>query len=228
MASDYKSGSVETYDDRAGYGYIVPDAPEESAPRLLLHRWSLRTPTLLLVPGERVLFRTRIIPRGLLASDVHLETPDAPLGAANKPTPAYGVITTVPPDRSFGFIQGDDGTRRFFHFSQISGLSSAPTPGLRVSFQPLTTERGLQARDIQPATAPLDNASATPSTGDAESVHETSPRKQDNLLALAILARDSKKLDEAAKLYQRGMRESSQRAAHNELCRDGKELKSSE
>jgi hypothetical protein len=63
MASIYKSGSVETYDDRAGDGYIVPDAPEDSAPRLLVHRRSLRTPTLLLVPGERVLFRTEVVPR---------------------------------------------------------------------------------------------------------------------------------------------------------------------
>ena len=176
MASIYKSGSVETYDDRAGYGYIVPDAPEESAPRLLVHRRSLRSPTLLLVPGECVLFRTAIIPRGLLASDVHLETPDEPSGIANKSSPAFGVITSVTADRYFGFIKGDDGARRVFHFSQITGLSSDPTPGLRVSFQPLTTERGLQARDIQDASRALDN---TPATASAE-----------ELLALAILARD--------------------------------------
>jgi cold shock CspA family protein len=208
MASIYKSGSVETYDDRAGYGYIVPDAPEDSAPRLLVHRRSLRTPTLLLVPGERVLFRTEVVPRGLLAADVHLETPDDPSGAADESIPDYGVVASVNLERSFGFILGDDGARRFFHFSQISGFTGAPTTGQRVSFQTLTAERGLRARDIQPVAAPFDTTPATPSNGEPESVHETAPQKQDNLLALAILARDAKKLDEAAKLYQRGMRES--------------------
>ena len=208
MASIYKSGSVETYDDRAGYGYIVPDAPEDSAPRLLVHRRSLRTPTLLLVPGERVLFRTEVVPRGLLAADVHLETPDDPSGAADESIPDYGVVASVDLERSFGFILGDDGARRFFHFSQISGFTGAPTTGRRVSFQTLTAERGLRARDIQPVAAPFDTTPATPSNGERELVHETAPQKQDNLLALAILARDAKKLDEAAKLYQRGMRES--------------------
>jgi cold shock CspA family protein len=208
MASVYKSGSVETYDDKAGYGYIIPDAPEESAPRLLIHRRSLRSPTLLLVPGERVLFQTAVIPRGLLASDVHLETPDDSSEIADGPSTAYGTITAVWPDRHFGFIKDDNGNKRFFHYSQITRLSGVPIEGVRVSFRPVSTDRGLQARDVQGASGPQDNTPATGAPNDSEPATAAGPRKQDNFLALAILARDSKKLDEAARLYERGMRES--------------------
>lgn len=34
----YASGTVESYNDRSGYGYLVPDEPESPDERLLVHR----------------------------------------------------------------------------------------------------------------------------------------------------------------------------------------------
>src|SRR5438445_440479 len=71
--ADYYRGTVDTYDDRAGYGYIHPDEGAIGTDRLLVHRRSLRDPTDLLRKDDRVLFRIETVPRGLLATDVHLE-----------------------------------------------------------------------------------------------------------------------------------------------------------
>jgi cold shock CspA family protein len=204
MSVNYKSGSVESYDDRSGYGFILPDEPEGDAIRLLVHRKSLRTTSMQLEQGERVLFKTELVARGVLATDVHLETPDqlhadTPGAVDESEDVHFGVVATLLEAKSFGFIQDDDGNRRFFHLSQLVDGSRPPSNGARVSFRALTTERGLQAKDISSVRTDLP---------ESESVTEASPKKQENWLALAILARDSKNLDEAARLYQRGMRES--------------------
>ena len=52
----YSSGIVESYNDRSGYGYIIPDEPDEPAERLLVHRKSLRSIDMVLQPGDRVIY----------------------------------------------------------------------------------------------------------------------------------------------------------------------------
>jgi cold shock CspA family protein len=42
MNGDYRSGTVQIYDDKAGYGSISPDEPQDKSDRLLVHRRSLR------------------------------------------------------------------------------------------------------------------------------------------------------------------------------------------
>ncbi len=73
MNGDYRSGTVQIYDDKAGYGYISPDEPQDKSDRLLVHRRSLRNPDTLLQQGDRVIYKAEHVPRGTLAADVHLE-----------------------------------------------------------------------------------------------------------------------------------------------------------
>lgn len=80
--SGYLHGTVQSFDDRAGYGYICPESAEglDSSScgedtLLLVHRYSLRDPRTLLEPGERVLFSTSLVSTGTLAMDVHSADP---------------------------------------------------------------------------------------------------------------------------------------------------------
>lgn len=57
MNGDYRSGTVQIYDDKAGYGYISPDEPQDKSDRLLVHRRSLRNPDTLLQQANRVIYK---------------------------------------------------------------------------------------------------------------------------------------------------------------------------
>jgi cold shock CspA family protein len=71
-------GTVRSFDDRAGYGYIEADIGQSINNRdfLLVHRRSLRDRFVALRPGDRVEFTTEIVPAGTLATDVRLLTSD--------------------------------------------------------------------------------------------------------------------------------------------------------
>jgi cold shock CspA family protein len=192
----YSGGIVESYNDRGGYGYIIPDEPDEPNERLLVHRKSLRSIDLVLQAGDRVIYKTEIIPRGKLASDVHLEMDKDASGAQEI---LEGVISELRSDKQFGFIDTPQYKRVFFHFSHLLE-DKAPAIGAAVSFRSVRTDRGLQARDIS-----LDAMVASPST--IAPVPVETQRPAANYLAQAIIARDSRRYGDARILYEKGMRE---------------------
>ena len=57
----YASGTVDSYNDRNGYGYIIPDEPDSPNDRLLVHRRSLRESSLVLEVGDRVVDSDKMI-----------------------------------------------------------------------------------------------------------------------------------------------------------------------
>jgi cold shock CspA family protein len=75
QAASHFRGIVEEFNDRAGYGYIkaVPDPKLSTDDLLVVHRHSLRTRSSILRAGDRVCFAVEVVPRGLLATDVHLD-----------------------------------------------------------------------------------------------------------------------------------------------------------
>lgn len=50
-------------------------------------------------------------------------------------------------ERSFGFIEGDDGQDYFFHLDDVSG-QELPAPRQEVTFSPTQTAKGLRARSV--------------------------------------------------------------------------------
>jgi cold shock CspA family protein len=199
MNGDYRSGTVQIYDDKAGYGYISPDEPQDKSDRLVVHRRSLRNPDTLLQQGDRVIYKAEHVPRGTLAADVHLEL--VPLSQApSDSADTSGRVSELVTSRSYGFIEGELGKRIFFHFSQLPDADAPPEVGVRVFFRACPTARGIQAQGISVAAA-----------GDRlipnEIPDSVAASLKNDLLPLAILARDSKRLDEAARLYERGMKD---------------------
>ena len=140
--------------------------------------------------GDRVLFTIEHVDRGLLAADVHPEqVSDAGpfnLGTENRET---GSIKSYFPARGFGFVELVDGTDAFFRISSFADQDIEPRVGASVNFRLVRTDKELQAQDIS-----VDDLS-----GSAE---------RDNWLARAIIARDSRRFDEAATSYEKGMRNS--------------------
>ncbi|CAI8992323.1 TPR_REGION domain-containing protein [Pseudomonas sp. IT-P74] len=188
MQDEYSSGVVISYDDKAGYGYISPDDGDIQGEKLLVHRKSIRDSGSLLSSGDRVVFKVSSVPRGLLAIDVHDELKEVLLDTGL----SSGRIVALKQDRKFGFIEDSVDGRIFFHFSQIIDTSKPLVVGGQVNFQKQVTERGLQAFQIT-----------------LESNVNTSKLSAEmtklDYLAQAILARDSKRFDDAVKLYERGM-----------------------
>lgn len=191
----YYRGTVEEYDDRGGYGSIRPDEGQPISGVLLVHRYSLRTRDIVLRTGDRVLFTTRQVDRGLLATDVHSERVfdggQIPPDAEER---TKGRITSYISTRGFGFVRTVDSKEAFFHVSYFIDQSVEPQIGLPVEFRLVRTDKGLQAQDLaaddQPETVLQDSAG------------------RDSWLARAILARDSRRYDDAVTFYERGMRNS--------------------
>ncbi len=60
-----------------------------------------------------------------------------------------GQIKFFLPQKQYGFITGGDGVDVFFHANNAQGL--APRQGQRVTYLPLVTPRGIQAKDVRAA-----------------------------------------------------------------------------
>ena len=71
--SEYYRGVVDEYLDREGYGYISPDPDQSITGVLQFHRAALRSRTMRLRRGDRVLFSVKDLQQGGSASDVHPE-----------------------------------------------------------------------------------------------------------------------------------------------------------
>lgn len=201
MVQEYKRGTIDTYDGRGGYGYVTPDETAEGSQRLLVHCRSLRTPSTTLQRGDRVVYREETVPRGLLAVDVYPEPTSAGMDSQLPPyQEGYGNISQIDFAKGHGHINGDGHSKIFFQFGDITFSPTSISVGLRVQFSYHLTERGYEANSVTVAVASEVSTVSRPKGVDLI--------KQQDILALAIIARDGKKLDQAASLYRRGMTES--------------------
>jgi cold shock CspA family protein len=181
-AAEYYRGTVDDYHDREGYGYIRPDPDESINGLLLFHRTSLRSLTTQLRRGDRVLFSVTGVEQGGSARDVHPESVEEG-GLEHR---LSGEIRRYVPERGFGFVADPGGQEAFFHITQLVDDNVIPTQGLQITYKLVQTLKGLQAQEIALAD-PL------PETG------------RSDWLPQAILARDARKYDDAARLYERGL-----------------------
>ena len=190
--TEYFRGKVISYDDRTGYGYISPEESESLEGKLLVHRKSLRNQTTYLQKDDRVLFGVKEVPRGLLATDVHLEL-EADNDLFMNDEICYGTIVKTVKEKNYGFIRTTNGFDIYFRFSDIEEDNNSINLGTPVSCKAKKTMKGLTARDIS-----IDkNASS-------DQVCEITNRFID-LLPQAILARDNRNYNKAAKLYEQGL-----------------------
>jgi tetratricopeptide (TPR) repeat protein len=72
------TGTVTRFNDSAGYGYIAADPGQDvsSTNLLLVHRHSLKDRTTHLKRGDKVQFRTELVPAGILATEVQPIAPE--------------------------------------------------------------------------------------------------------------------------------------------------------
>lgn len=193
--SEGNVGTVQTYDDRKGYGYIIPDASLSSGRPLLLQRQHLRTPfvALGLKPGRRVLFTPRREFGGLIATDVHPESDDLD----SRPDSREGVSGTMErvfEDRGYGFIAVIGGRSAFCHISNIDDPQTLFRRGSLVQCDIVKDAQGWRALNVtraDPVRIELGNG--------------VSAHAQEEVLAQAILARDRKEYSRARELYKQGM-----------------------
>ena len=190
------TGTVHDYDERGGYGYIVPDEHPNGEEYFIVHRKSLRKPQDSLKEGDRVVFFTEEVPRGTLAIDVHLEFEESDL----RPETSEGMIGQIEDtryDKNFGFISLPGARRAFFHTTSLVDSTTKPPTGSAVQCNLIMTHNGLQARDVVVISQSNDV------------LPEQSPRKLQSefLLPQAVLARDDRDYRTARKLYEQGLKE---------------------
>jgi cold shock CspA family protein len=186
--AEYFRGAVHSYSAGSGFGFIQPDPDQGFDKLILLHAKSLRRPSDSLEAGDRVLFSTCRISAGVLATDVHSEAVNEGIAEPTAET-VDGRVKDFFPTRGFGFIKINDGRDAFFHASYLVIPEALLHPGLPVSCSLVHTERGLQAQGIV-----LQVAASLPPAIDH--------------LALATVARDARRYDEAAKRYEKGLADS--------------------
>lgn len=196
--SEFQHGTVAEYDDRSGFGFILPDDSDANE-QLMVHRKSLRSRGIMLEIGDRVIYRTEEVPRGTVAIDVHSETPESAELSGNAEV-LSGTIVRVRNDKKFGFIDTRTQKGIFFHFSQLSDYAERCTPGTHVHFKLLEKDRGTQAYEIS-----VISKLETEKRSVEQNRHSGGVQ---DLLPQAILARDNRKFDDAVKLYERGLIES--------------------
>ena len=190
------TGTVHDYDERGGYGYIIPDEPKNGGKYYIVHRKSLRNPQNSIKEGDRVIFSTENVPRGTLAIDVRPEFEESDL----QPETSEGMVGRVTDTRyekNFGFISLHEGRRAFFHTSSLVDPKNKPPIGSTVQCNLITPHKGLQARDVV-VISESNNV-----------LQEQGPRKlhSEFLLPQAVLARDVRDYRKARKLYEQGLKE---------------------
>ena len=192
---DTHAGSVHSYDDRKGYGYILADASVAGGAPLLLHRQHLRDPisALALTPGTRVLFTPQRESGGFVATDVRLEA-EVLESSRDSRESVSGTMHRVFGETRYGFIVLPDGRRPFCHVSDLDDSPTLPPEGTPVQCAIVPTAKGWRAQDVTRAVA-FRTAEPPP----------TSHHAPEALLAQAILARDTKEYGRARELYKQGM-----------------------
>jgi cold shock CspA family protein len=204
--SGYHVGTVDSFNDFGGYGYLEPD-DEALGSLVLFHRRSVRHPSAAFRVGDRVTFKIENLARGLLAIDVDFEGGGSLEGPSGEPS--EGVVHATKPARNFGFVRLKDGREAFFHASYVREGNGLPPLGTQVVFSLIESARGLQAKDIRinhetasagPGALVLPAAPPSSTTGSASPAQTT-----DMYLARATLARDSRDYFSAIEHYERGM-----------------------
>ena len=190
-------GSVHSYDDRRGYGYIVSDDSLFGDHPLILNRQHLRNPfvALALTPGQRVLFTPKRESGGFVAVDVRLEAEELEAQRESRES-SFGVVERILEARDFGFIRLPDGRKAFFHVSDCAEGRTLYPRGTAVRCDLVRNEKGWRALDVMEA-----------DPNKAGMVPEPLSLSNQELLAQAILARDSKEYGRARQLYKKGMSE---------------------
>ncbi len=196
----YYSGVISTYNASVGFGYIEPEDEEIKGERLLVNHQGLRDRLWTPRPHDRVLFRMDRFPRGLLATDVHLEDEATPSDNAEPDSSISGEIERTVYERGFGFIRGHDGSHPWFHVSDLPDPTGYPRVGTRVIYRMIETSKGLVAKDIviDPDIEPREKSQ----------LGNVGPRRRfvsQDYLARAFLATSEKRYDDAAKLFEKGL-----------------------
>jgi tetratricopeptide (TPR) repeat protein len=125
---------------------------------------------------------------------VHLErVADVPV-SSDTDERLKGSVTNYYADRGFGFVRTLDKRDAFFHRSYFRDSDVQPYVGASVEFRLVQTEKGLQAQELSFDDQPVPD--------------QKSSGQQENWLARAILARDSRHYDEALAAYEKGMQAS--------------------
>lgn len=186
--SQYHRGTIEIFDDRFGNGVIIADESEGINDQLRFTRRSLRRHDSRYQRGDRVLFRLSDRDGSTIIDDVHEEVEETFQGATSA-EPARGLVKFYDATREFGFIRLSNGRDVYFNRSSLIHQNQLPLPGDSVTCFVVATAKGRAARNISIDTA-------------------LRPEPDETWLARAVIAKDSKRFDEAARLYERGMRES--------------------
>ena len=188
-------GSVQSYDHRRGYGYIISDDSISGGRPLLLHRQHLRSPfaALALTPSRRVLFTPRRESGGFIATDVRPEAEDLESQRDSRES-VSGTMERVFEDKGYGFIRLLDGRSAFCHLSNVNDSTTIYPQGTSVQCDIVRNAQGWRALDVTRADRLR-----------SEHGHGTSARATEEILAQAILARDNKAYSRARELYNKGM-----------------------
>lgn len=185
---EYSAGIVKSWDQESGAGFIADDLGND-----VLHfsRKSLRNPFSIFTEDQRVLYRINHLEEGSQIQDVHAEdTTNCDPFEINEQR--NGLVEKVNNDRGFGFIKVDDGTTAWFHVTYQKDSKELYPEGTPVIFTLVTSDKGLQAKEIQLKVV----------------LKEETQKKHEDYLAAAILARYSRDLENAAQLYKKGMENS--------------------
>lgn len=210
-ATQYFRGGIKQYDSERGRGVIWPDEGQDIVGQLLLRRKSLRDSNVELNLNDRVIFSIEVTSRGVLATDVHPERVDEadPLATSER---LAGSIKEF--KNSKGLIRLINGQDAFFHSSYLFDFDFVPRVGNRVTCRVVKTDAGLQAQDVYIDSSRKEDPSLAfrptsvkenppDNTRDSASDHTSQ-----NWLAQAIIAKDNRRYEEAAKLYEKGLKES--------------------
>ena len=188
-------GTVQSYDHRRGYGYIVSDDAMSSGRPFLLLRQHLRSPfaALALAPGRRVIFTATRESGRLIATDVRPEADDLESQQDSRES-VSGTITRPFEEEGYAFIRLLDGRSAFCHISNVTDSTTIYPQGTAVQCDIIRNAQGWRALDVTRADPFRTNQ------GDG-----ISSRANKEILAQAILARDNKEYDRARELYKKGM-----------------------
>lgn len=194
----YARGTVENYSDQGGYGTIIPDEPELGEDKLIVHRRSLRSIALALRSGDRVVYRKESVPRGTLATDVHLEVSEV---ESQTDDVLDGAITTLKLNDARGTITTSKGIEVPFNISELIDQNATPKLGDHVTFTSIKNGLGPQAINISlDVSSYIESKKGTREANSAKAAAE--------LLAKAILAKDSRDFSGAEKLYEQALKKS--------------------
>ena len=188
-------GTVQSYDHRRGYGYIVSDDSISGGRPFLLLRQHLRSPfaALALTPGRRVIFTPTRVSGRPIATDVRAEADDLESQQDTRES-VSGIITRAFEERGYAFIRLLDGRSAFCHISDVTDSPAIYPQGTSVQCDVIRNAQGWRALDVTRADP------FRTDQGDGASVRTT-----EEILAQAILARDNKEYGRARELYKKGM-----------------------